>query len=182
VARDPRGSRSSPSAPGDYSQEAHAEAQNLRQQLNVLRGFAVFTLDRAGRVATWNEGAERFLGYRADEILGHEFTRFFQPEDRESGAPARELQAALSMDHFEDEGWRLRKDGSRFWVSTILTTLRDADRNVIGFGKVMRDASERRHYVDQFRQAIEAAPTGMLLMDDKGVIVLVNEQIEKLFG
>jgi len=155
---------------------------SLRLQIDGLRGFAIFMLDRLGRVATWNAGAQRFQGYEADEIIGKDFSCFFLSKDAEEEAPQRELQAAIRDGHFEDEGWRVRKDGSRFWANVILTALHDEHGNLIGFGKVIRDITERKHSVEQFRLAIEAAPTGMLMMDESGAIVLVNAQVEKLFG
>jgi len=139
-------------------------------------------LDDNGRVATWNAGAERFKGYRAAEIVGKHFSCFYPVEDIAAGKPERELSIAEREGHFEDEGWRVRKDGSRFWANVIITALRDSNKQLIGFGKVTRDISERRKATEQFRLAIEAAPTGMLMMDRMGRIVLVNAQVEKLFG
>jgi PAS domain S-box-containing protein len=154
----------------------------LRLQIDEMRDFAVFMLDRAGRIATWNAGARRFMGYEPEEVLGRSFSCFFPPEDVDAGVPQRELTSAERAGHFEDEGWRLRKDESRFWANVILTPLRDPGGKLIGFGKVIRDITERKRSVEQFRLAIEAAPTGMLMMDSAGAIVLVNAQIEKLFG
>ena len=155
---------------------------SLRMQIDGLKDFAIFMLDRVGRVATWNTGAQRFQGYEAGEIMGRDFSCFFSAEDVAAGNPERELLAAARDGHFEDEGWRLRKDGSKFWANIILTTLRDPHGNLIGFGKVIRDITERKRSIEQFRLAIEAAPTGMLMMDDTGAIVLVNVQVEKMFG
>jgi len=156
--------------------------QSLQLQIDGLRGVAIFMLDPEGRVATWNAGAERFKGYEAREILGKDFACFYLPEDIASGLPMRELRLAEQNDHYEDEGWRVRKDGSRFWANVIFTAVRDPHGKLLGFGKVTRDLSERKRSIDQFRLAIEAAPTGMLMMDDTGAIVLVNAQVEKLFG
>jgi len=155
---------------------------SLRLQIDGLRDFAIFMLDRVGRVATWNTGAQRFQGYEAGEIVGKDFACFFSPKDVEEEFPQRELQAATRDGRFEGEGWRVRKDGSRYWANIILTALHDEQGNLIGFGKVIRDITERKHSVEQFRLAIEAAPTGMLMMDESGAIVLVNAQVEKLFG
>lgn len=155
---------------------------SLRLQIDGLRGFAIFMLDRFGHVATWNAGAQRFQGYESSEIVGKDFACFFLADDVAAEAPQRELQSAIRDGHFEDEGWRVRKDGSRYWANVILTALHDEQGNLIGFGKVIRDITERKHSVEQFRLAIEAAPTGMLMMDESGAIVLVNAQVEKLFG
>jgi PAS domain S-box-containing protein len=163
-------------------QEPREGEHSLRLQIDGLKDFAVFMLDQVGRVATWNAGAKRFQGYDASEIVGRDFSCFFSPEDIALGKPQYEILVAARDGHFEDEGWRFRKDGSRFWANIILTALRDPDGNLIGFGKMIRDITERKRSVEQFRLAIEAAPTGMLMMDDGGGIVLVNAQIEKLFG
>jgi PAS domain S-box-containing protein len=167
---------------GARASELPVEEHSLRRQIDGLRDFAIFMLDKSGRVATWNPGAEHFQGYSADEIIGSRLSRFFTPEDAALGVPERDLTHAEAHGHFEDEGWRVRRDGSRYWANVILTALRDEHDNLIGFGTVVRDITERKRSVEQFRLAIEAAPTGMLMMDHSGAIVLVNEQIEKLFG
>jgi len=156
--------------------------QSLQSQIDELRDFAIFMLDHLGRVATWNAGAARFQGYEAAEIIGKDFACLFLPEDVMAGVHQRELRAAEQHGHFEDEGWRVRKDGSKFWALSTLTALRDPDGKLVGYGKVSRDITERKRSVEQFRLAIEAAPTGMLMMNHEGVIVLVNVQVEKLFG
>jgi PAS domain S-box-containing protein len=156
--------------------------RGLRLQIDGLKDFAIFMLDRSGCIATWNAGAERFHGYQASEIIGKDFSCFFPPAAVQDQAPKRELEAAIRDGRFEDEGWRVRKDASRFWANVILTALHDERGDLIGFGKVIRDITERKRSVEQFRLAIEAAPTGMLMMDESGAIVLVNAQVEKLFG
>lgn len=154
----------------------------LRLQIDQLKDFAIFMLDEVGRVATWNTGAQKLHGFEAAEVIGHDFACFFAPEDVELGRPQHEITAAARDGHFEDEGWRFRKDGSQFWANVILTALRNPAGLLIGFGQVIRDISERKRSVEQFRLAIEAAPTGMLMMDESGSMVLVNAQVEKLFG
>jgi PAS domain S-box-containing protein len=163
-------------------QEPREGEHGLRLQIDGLKDFAIFMLDCEGRIATWNTGAQRFHGYEAGEIIGRNFACFFSPKDVKEESPKREIQAAIRDGRFEDEGWRVRKDGSRFWANVILTALHDEQGNLIGFGKVIRDITERKRSVEQFRLAIEAAPTGMLMMDQSGAIVLVNAQVEKLFG
>src|SRR5215204_4089153 len=101
-------------------------------------------LDRTGRVATWNPGAERFKGYTADEIIGRNFSVFFTPKDQESGLPQRALQVALAEGRFEAEGWRVRKDGSRFWANAILDPILDTHGNHVGFAKITRDITAKR--------------------------------------
>ena len=154
----------------------------LRLQVEALTGFAIFMLDRDGYVATWNLGAERVKGYLAGEIIGKHFSCFYQRHDIAAGKPQLELSIAEREGRFEEEGWRVRKDGSKFRASVIINALHDQNGRLIGFGKVTRDISDRFKAAEQFRLAIEAAPTGMIMMDRTGLIVLVNVQIEKLFG
>jgi PAS domain S-box-containing protein len=165
-----------------FAPQALSEEQTLQLLIDGLHGFAMFMLDREGRVTTWNAGAERFIGYSSAEIIGQHLSCFFLPDDVQAGLPMRDLQRAEAHGHVEDEGWRVRKDGTRYWANVILTPLRNASGEIIGFGEVIRDMTERKRSMEQFRLAIEAAPTGMLMMNESGAIMLVNEQIEKLFG
>lgn len=109
-----------------------------------VRDYGVFLLDPNGHVATWNEAAERITGYSAGEIIGKHFEIFFTPEDRKAGKPRLALELAVKSDGFEEPGWRVRKDGSRFWADAALTALRDERGRLIGFAKVTRDLTERR--------------------------------------
>ncbi|MGH7023491.1 MAG: ATP-binding protein [Caulobacteraceae bacterium] len=104
--------------------------------------YAIFMLDASGRVASWNPGAQRIKGYRGPEIVGQHFSAFYTPEDRERGAPERALQAASEEGRFAGEGWRVRKDGSRFWASVVIDPIRDDEGGLIGFAKVTRDQTE----------------------------------------
>ena len=106
--------------------------------------YAILTLDRDGCVASWNPGAERFKGYRADEIIGRHFSVFYPAEEIAAGKPERELKIAAADGRLEDEGWRIRKDGTRFWANVVITALHDADGRLRGFGKVTRDLTDRR--------------------------------------
>jgi PAS domain S-box-containing protein len=163
-------------------QQSQEGERSLRLQIDGLKDFAIFMLDPVGRVATWNAGAHRFQGFEAAEIIGRDFACFFSPEDVALGKPQEEIRSAARDGHFEDEGWRFRKDGSKFWANVILTAVRNSEHELIGFGQVIRDITDRKRSAEQFRLAIEAAPTGMLMMDESGAIVLVNAQVEKLFG
>ena len=111
--------------------------------------YAIFMLDPRGNIATWNPGAERIKGYRADEIIGRHFSQFYPEQDVLSGKPARELETASREGRVEDEGWRVRKDGSRFWASVVITALRDPHGRLVGFAKVTRDLTERRRAEQQ---------------------------------
>ena len=147
-----------------------------------VRDYSIFLLDLEGRVASWNTGAERCKGYRAQEIIGKSFACFYSVEDVEAGLPAHELELATRNGCYEDEGWRYRKDRSRFWARVSLSALRDPTGELVGFGKVTRDLTESVLPNEQFRLAIEATPTGMMMVNQSGEIVLVNSRLEKLFG
>ncbi|MEJ7728354.1 MAG: PAS domain S-box protein [Polyangiaceae bacterium] len=118
--------------------------ERFRLLVEGVTDYAIYLLDPTGRVTTWNRGAERMKGYRADEIIGRDFARFFPPEDVDAGKPAQELALALAEGRFEVEGWRLRKDGSRFWARVVVTPLRDDTGELIGFAKVTQDLTQQR--------------------------------------
>jgi rsbT co-antagonist protein RsbR len=128
------------------SQEVDELGSDLSFRLLVqsVKDYAIIMLDPQGRVASWNEGAQNFKGFQAAEILGKNFSIFYTPEDIQSGKPEQELKVAADQGRFEDDGWRVRKDGSRFWANVVITALRDADGNLRGFGKVTRDLTERK--------------------------------------
>jgi PAS domain S-box-containing protein len=119
-------------------------AEQLALLVDSVQDYAIFMLDPQGIVATWNRGAERIKGYRADEIIGRHFSTFYTPDAIARDHPAHELEVAVDVGRFEEEGWRVRKDGSRFWASVVITALFDADGTHVGFGKVTRDLTERR--------------------------------------
>src|ERR1700681_3712949 len=101
-------------------------------------------LSPSGHVLTWNAGAERFKGYRADEIIGQHFSRFYPPEALARGIPAHELKVAAEVGACEDEGWRVRKDGTLFWANVVITAVRNAHGELLGFAKVTSDLTQRR--------------------------------------
>jgi PAS domain S-box-containing protein len=121
-----------------------ASEQRFQLLVQSVRDYGIFMLDPDGRVATWNEGARRIKGYSAEEIIGQHFSTFYPAEDLAANKPAHELEVAIRVGRFEDEGWRLRKDGTRFWANVIITTLRSETGKVVGFAKVTRDLTERR--------------------------------------
>jgi len=118
--------------------------ERLRSVVESVKDYAIFTLDREGRVSSWSPAAQRIKGYAAEEIIGQHFSKFYAPEDIERGKPASELEAAVELGRVEDEGWRLRKDGSRFWANVVITALRDKSGELRGFSKVTRDFTERK--------------------------------------
>lgn len=130
--------------------------EEFRLLVESVTDYAIYRLDPAGRVATWNAGAERIKGYRPDEIIGHSFARFYTDEDRAAGEPERTLAIARRDGRFEKEGWRVRKDGSRFRASVVVDTIRDPSGTIIGFAKVTRDITERHAAQKALEEAREA--------------------------
>jgi PAS domain S-box-containing protein len=117
---------------------------HFRLLVEGILDYGIFMMDLTGHIVSWNTGAERIKGYKASEIIGEHFSKFYPPEDNAWGKPAYELKQAIIHGRFEDEGWRLRKDGSRFWANVIITALYNSNKEHVGFGKVTRDLSERR--------------------------------------
>lgn len=120
-----------------------SEAQ-LRRLINGIRDYAIFMLDPEGRIVSWNAGAARIKGYSRDEIIGRHVSLFYTPEDKATGLPGRALEAAARDGRYEGEGWRLRRDGTRFWANIVIDAIHDADGKLIGFGKITRDVTEKR--------------------------------------
>lgn len=119
-------------------------ADMLQLLVDSIKDYAILILDPEGKVLTWNSAAERLKGWKAEEIIGQSISRFYPPEDVQKGKIDLELKTAAREGRFEDEGWRVRKDGTRFWANVIITSLRDSEGKLRGFGKVTRDLSERR--------------------------------------
>ena len=143
--------------------------QLTRSIVESVRDYAIYMLDAEGHVVTWSAGGERIKGYTADEILGKHFSRFFVQEDVERGHPTELLKLAAERGRYEEEGWRLRKDGSRFWADSILTAIRDTTGAVTGFAKVTRDFTDRK-------RAEEA------VMLQLSTALLANMDVRKLLG
>jgi PAS domain S-box-containing protein len=123
--------------------------------VNAVKDYAIYMLDPCGIVSSWNSGAERFKGYKADEIIGQHFSRFYTEEDRQAGVPQEALAIAVAEGKYETEGWRVRKDGSRFWASVVIDPIHDEDGNLFGFAKITRDITERKMAEEALRQSEE---------------------------
>ena len=127
----------------------------FRLLVEAVRDYAIFMLDPEGRILTWNAGAERIKGYRAEEAIGKHFSIFYPPEDIQARKTEKELEIARQEGRFEEEGWRVRKDGSRFWADVVITALRDEAGSLYGFGKVTRDLTERKLTEDMLRRSMK---------------------------
>ncbi len=136
-----------------------------RLLVDRVKDYAIFMLDTTGHVMTWNAGAERIKGYTHDEIVGRHFSTFYPEEDRISRRPDRELEVAVAEGKYEEEGWRVRKDGSFFWASVVITALRDESGRLHGFGKVTRDLTERRKFEQSLRDQNAALEKALLAKD-----------------
>ncbi len=161
------------------------DAQLFRALIEGATDFAIFKLDASGQVAAWNAGAERLLGYRADEVLGRHFALFFTDEDRAAGLPERELAEARTQGRSDDENWLVRKGGARFWASGQSTALRDEGGSLLGFAKICRDCSDRRRADEAARRQaalLEQAYDAVIVHSPDNTVLLWNRAAEELYG
>ena len=155
----------------------------LRLFIEGAPDYAIFVLDPQGRVATWNLGAERMKGYKADEIIGKELSTFYTPAEAAGGKAEYELRTAAEKGRYQEEGWRVRKDGSRFWASVTLVPIRDHAGKLLGFGKITRDLTERRQSEQRYRLLVESVlDYAIFSMDATGHIGSWNIGAERLKG
>jgi PAS domain S-box-containing protein len=155
----------------------------FRLLVEGIQDYAIFLLTPEGRVATWNCGAERIKRYLATEIIGRHFSIFYPPQDVANGKPDMELRVASEVGRFEDEGWRIRSDGTRFWANVVITAIRDKDGTLIGFGKVTRDITERREAELRYRLLIEAVTDyAIYSLDPEGNITSWNSGAQRIKG
>ena len=162
----------------------------FRLLVESVRDYAIFMLDTTGHVLTWNAGAERLKGYKADEIIGQHFSKFYPAAALQRGHPDYELRVATAEGRFEEEGWRVRKDGSLFWANVVITALRDRNGTLRGFGKVTRDLTQRREYEEslrhseeRFRLLVEGIPDyAIFMLDANGHVATWNAGAERIKG
>jgi PAS domain S-box-containing protein len=136
------------------SEALRESEERFRILVDGVKDYAIIMLDPAGYVMSWNQGAERIKGYRDDEIIGRHFSRFYVEEDVLQGKPQRELEQAAEAGRFEDEGWRMRRDGSRFWANVVISAIRDETGQLRGFSKITRDISERKRIEDELQETL----------------------------
>jgi PAS domain S-box-containing protein len=166
------------------------QAARFQLLIDSVRDYAIYLLDAEGHVTTWNTGAQLFKGYTAEEIIGRHFSVFYTEEDRASGMPARALATAAREGRFESEGWRVRKDGTRFWTHVVIDPVYGDDREVIGFAKITRDVSERREMdaalresEQRFRLLVQSVHDyAIYMLDPEGVVTNWNTGAEAIKG
>jgi len=166
------------------------DEDRFRLLVQGVLDYGIFMLDPSGHIASWNAGAERIKGYTPGEIIGRHFSVFYPPEDIAAGKPGRELEIAVAEGRLEDEGWRIRKDGSRFWANVVITALVDEQGVLQGFGKVTRDVTERRAAQEELRRSEEhfrllvhgVLDYGIFMLDPAGHISSWNAGAERIKG
>ena len=131
----------------------HETDERYRLLLESVQDYAIFMLDLDGLIVTWNAGAQHINRYSAEEIVGQDFSKLYTDEDKAVGKPEHQLKEARTKGRVEDEGWRLRKDGSRFWALAVITAIRDPKGKVIGFAEVIHDLTERKNAEEKLRLA-----------------------------
>jgi PAS domain S-box-containing protein len=170
--------------------ELRESEERFRLMVEGVRDYAIFLLDVNGYIRTWNDGAKRIKGYSSTEIIGKHFSIFYTAEDLNEKKPERELKIAIETGKYEEEGWRVKKNGSLFWVSVVITALFNEQNKHIGFSKVTRDLTERREYDEALRQSEEryrflveqVTDYGIFMLDEKGRIASWNEGARKIKG
>ena len=166
------------------------DLERYRRLIDAITDYAIYMLDIDGYVSSWNPGARRFKGYAQNEILGEHFSRFYTPEDRAAGIPERALRTAATEGRFDTEGWRVRKDGSRFWAHVVIDPIRDDAGHVVGFAKITRDLTERMHAraalersENLFRLLVQGVTDyAIFMLDPDGLVSSWNAGAERIKG
>ena len=175
---------------GVHTESLRPSEERFKLLVESVRDYAIFMLDPQGHILTWNAGAERFKGYRADEIIGQHFSVFYPDEARQQRWPEHELEVAKETGVFEDEGWRVRKDGSLFWANVVITAMRNADGELLGFAKVTRDLTQRRAHEEELRRSEErfrllvegVRDYAIFMLDANGRVATWNVGAERIKG
>jgi PAS domain S-box-containing protein len=164
--------------------------ERFRSLIEGVKDYAIFMLDTRGFVSTWNAGAKHIKGYEASEIIGSHFSRFYPPEALKRGLPDHELRSATVDGRFEDEGWRLRKDGSRFWANVVITAVRDTAGALVGFSKITRDLTQRKAQEERLRLSEErfrllvdgVTEYALIMLDENGIVSSCNAGAQRIKG
>jgi PAS domain S-box-containing protein len=170
--------------------ESRSDDGRYRLLIQAVTDYAIYMLDPTGIVTSWNPGAERFKGYSPSEIIGQHFSRFYTPEDQKRGIPALALATAVREGKFESEGWRVRKDGSRFWAYVVIDPIRTPTGEVIGFAKITRDLTERKAAEDELKKSQEAfrllvqgvSDYAIYMLDTTGLVTNWNLGAQRIKG
>jgi PAS domain S-box-containing protein len=172
-----------------YQKNLRQGEESFRLLVESVRDYGIFMLDSNGHIVSWNAGAEQINGYRADEIIGQHFSRFYTDEDIKQRKPENELKIAIATGRYEEEGWRIRKDGSLLWAHIIITALRDEHGQLRGFSKVTRNMTERKQDLEalraseeRFKAFMDNSPAIAFIKDDSGRFVYINQQLERFFN
>jgi PAS domain S-box-containing protein len=172
------------------SEGSHTEENRYQQLVDAITDYAIYMIDPSGIVTSWNAGAERFKGYSREEILGRHFSIFYTEEDRAAGLPAAALKAAETEGRFEREGWRVRKDGGRFWAHVVIDPIREPSGRLIGYAKITRDLTERRkaeealkQSEEQFRLLVQGVTDyAIYMLDPRGYVSSWNAGAQRIKG
>lgn len=156
--------------------------QQFRLLVENVRDYAIYMLDLHGKVVSWNAGAQRIKGYSAEEVIGKHFSMFYTQEDIATGLPQYELESAIRKGSYETQGWRVSRDGGQFLANVVLTPIKGDEGELCGFAKITRDITVHQNAEQRFRQVVDSAPSAMVLINTQGVIELVNNQVEQMFG
>jgi PAS domain S-box-containing protein len=170
--------------------EPVSDERRFQLLVDAVKDYSIYMLDPHGIVSSWNSGAQRFKGYKAAEIIGQHFSRFYTGEDQQAGVPEQALAIAVAEGKYETEGWRVRKDGSRFWASVVIDPIRDEDGNLFGFAKITRDITERRtaqealrRSEEQFRLLVQGVTDYTIFMlDPTGHVTNWNSGAQRMKG
>ena len=174
----------------DFRTNSYTEHERHTLLVKTIRDYAIYMLDRQGRVTSWNAGAQRFKGYSADEIIGEHFSRFYTPEEKAAGVPATALETSARTGVFETEGWRVRKDGTRFWAHVVIDPIRDPNGELVGYAKVTRDLTDRKKAEDALRRSEEqfkflvqgVTDYAIYMLDPEGRITNWNAGAQRIKG
>ncbi len=166
------------------------DSERYRQLVNAVTDYAIYMLDPSGRIASWNAGAQRFKGYTRDEIIGQHFSKFYTEEDVRAGVPQRALEISAREGKFEAEGWRVRRDGGRFWAHVVIDPIRDRNGALTGYAKVTRDLTERREAErtlrqseEQFRLLVQGVTDyAIYMLSPEGIVTNWNKGAERIKG
>ena len=170
-------------------EELRRSEERFRLLVDSVQDYAIFVLDPRGHVLSWNQGAERIKGYTAEQVIGRHFSLFYTDEDRERGHPEWELAVAVREGRYEEEGWRVRSDGTLFWANVVITAIHAPDGGLVGFAKVTRDLTERKRAEESLRESearltgiVASATDAIISTDEERRILVFNQAAERLFG